>query len=133
MYTFVSFNVGELFEKWQTPMVKLAHEIGVSDFAVAKACRKAGIPLPAWPLGQKNKGTQPKPPQVEGKVRFQLLDRDNSLATTGTDLNSPIVRRTIEPPIDYCWDVRMQWYLNWNRLGLFRRAGDQKLLLKDLH
>jgi hypothetical protein len=28
----------ELFEKvWQTPMVKLAHDIGVSDVAVAKA------------------------------------------------------------------------------------------------
>lgn len=47
MYTFVSFTVAELFEKvWETPMVKLAHDIGVSDVAVAKACRKAGIPLP---------------------------------------------------------------------------------------
>ncbi|KTC15881.1 hypothetical protein [Pseudomonas viridiflava] len=46
MYTFVSFTVVELFEKvWQTPMVTLAHEIGVSDVAVAKACRKAGSPL----------------------------------------------------------------------------------------
>jgi hypothetical protein len=26
-------------------MVKLAHDIGVSDVALAKACRKAGIPL----------------------------------------------------------------------------------------
>lgn len=42
MYAFVSFTVAELFEKvWQTPMVNLAHEIGVSDVAVAKACRKA--------------------------------------------------------------------------------------------
>jgi hypothetical protein len=27
-----------------------------------------------------------------------VLDRDNSLVTTGTDLNSPIVRRKIEAP-----------------------------------
>jgi len=102
MYTFVSFTVAELFEKvWQMPMVKLAHDIGVSDVAVAKACRKAGIPLPGrghWAKSEKQRQRKPKPPKVEGKVRFQVLDRDNSLATTGTDLNSPIVRRTIEAP-----------------------------------
>ncbi|KTB62500.1 MULTISPECIES: hypothetical protein [Pseudomonas] len=102
MYTFVSFTVVELFEKvWQTPMVKLAHEIGVSDVAVAKACRKAGIPLPGrghWAKSEKQRQRKSKPPQVDGKVRFQVLDRANSLATAGTDLNSPIVRRTIEAP-----------------------------------
>lgn len=102
MYTFVSFTVEELFEKvWQTPMVKLAHEIGVSDVAVAKACRKAGIPLPGrghWAKSEKQRQRKPKPPQVEGNVRFQVLDRDNSLAATGTDLNSPIVPRKIEAP-----------------------------------
>ncbi|MBW4793334.1 hypothetical protein [Pseudomonas tolaasii] len=102
MYTFVSFTVAELFEKvWQTSMVKLAHEIGVSDVAVAKACRKAGIPLPGrghWAKSEKQRQRKPKPPQVEGNVRFQVLDRDNSLVATGTDLNSPIVRRTIEAP-----------------------------------
>ncbi|WP_339483501.1 hypothetical protein [Pseudomonas sp. RL_5y_Pfl2_73] len=42
MYTLVSFTIAELFEKvWETPMVKLAQDIGVSDVAVAKACRKA--------------------------------------------------------------------------------------------
>lgn len=102
MYTFVSFTVAELFEKvWQTPMVKLAYEIGVSDVAVAKACRKAGIPLPGrghWAKSEKQRQRKPKPPQVEGDVRFQVLDRDNSLVTAGTDLKSPIVRRTIEAP-----------------------------------
>ena len=81
-------------------MVKLAHDIGVSDVADAKACRKAGIPLPGlghWAKSGSGKQRQPKPkpPQAEGKVRFQVLDRDTPLATTGTDLNSPIVRRTI--------------------------------------
>jgi len=47
MYTFVSFTVAELFEKvWQTPMLKLAFDISVSDVAVAKACRNAGAPFP---------------------------------------------------------------------------------------
>ena len=79
MYTFVSFTVAELFEKvWQTPMVKLAHDIGVSDVAVAKACRKAGIPLPGrgrgrghWAKSEKQRPRKPKPPQVEGRVRVK--------------------------------------------------------------
>lgn len=102
MYTFVSFTAAEPFEKmWQTPMVKLAHDIGVSDVAVAKACRKAGIPLPGrghWAKPEKQRQRKPKSPQVDGKVLFQVLDRDNSLATTGTDLNSPKVRRKIGTP-----------------------------------
>lgn len=102
MYTFVSFTVAELFEKvWQTPMVKLAHEIGVSDVAVAKACRKAGIPLPGrghWAKSEKQRQRTPKPPQVEGKVRFQVLDHNTLPGKTGTDSNSPIARRTIEAP-----------------------------------
>ncbi len=31
---------------WQQPMQHLAKEVGISDVAVAKHCRKAGIPLP---------------------------------------------------------------------------------------
>ncbi|MCS4249461.1 hypothetical protein [Pseudomonas sp. BIGb0164] len=90
----MNFTVVELFEKvWQTPMIKLAHNIGVSDVAVGKACRKAGIRLPGrghWAKSKKQRQRKPKPPQVDGKVRFQVLDRDNSLATTCTDLNSSI-------------------------------------------
>jgi hypothetical protein len=73
MYTFVSFTVAELFEKvWQTLMVKLAHDIGVSDVAVAKACRKASIPLPGrdhWAKSEKQRQRKPKPPQVDGNIR----------------------------------------------------------------
>lgn len=65
MYTFVSFTVVELFEKvWQTPMVKLAHEIGVSDVAVAKACRKAGIPLPGVATGPNRKSSDNANPNL---------------------------------------------------------------------
>jgi hypothetical protein len=102
MYTFVSFTVAELFEKvWQTAMVKLAHDIGVSNVTIAKACRKAGIPLPGrghWAKSGKQRQRKPKPLQVEGMVRFQVLDRDIPPATTGTDSNSPVAQRTIEAP-----------------------------------
>jgi hypothetical protein len=97
MYTFVSFAVAELFEKvWQTPMVKLAHDIGVSDVAVAKVCRKTGIPLPGRGHGncaksEKQRQRKPEPPQIEDKVRFQVLDRDTLPGMTGTDSNSSLL------------------------------------------
>lgn len=48
MYKVVSFTAQELFDEvWNTPVLKLAQEIGVSDVGLAKACRKAGIPLPS--------------------------------------------------------------------------------------
>lgn len=34
MYTLVTFTIAELFEKvWETPMVKLAQDIGVSELS----------------------------------------------------------------------------------------------------
>lgn len=42
-----SFTREELFELvWSKPMSKLAKELGVSDVGLAKACKRAGIPVP---------------------------------------------------------------------------------------
>ncbi len=47
MYKQVKFTREELYEMvWARPVLALAREIGVSDVAFSKACRKAGIPLP---------------------------------------------------------------------------------------
>ncbi|MBO9873944.1 MULTISPECIES: hypothetical protein [Xanthomonas] len=47
MYKQVKFTREELYEMvWARPVLVLAKEIGVSDVALSKACRKAGIPLP---------------------------------------------------------------------------------------
>ncbi|SOO05641.1 hypothetical protein XFF7767_460031 [Xanthomonas citri pv. fuscans] len=47
MYKQVKFTREELYEMvWERPVLVLAKEIGVSDVALSKACRKAGIPLP---------------------------------------------------------------------------------------
>ncbi|NMZ47862.1 hypothetical protein [Pseudomonas poae] len=79
MYTLVTFTIAELFEKvWETPMVKLAQDIGVSDVAVAKACRKAGIPLLGrgyWPTQEKQRPRKPNLPAIEGEIQFQVLGR----------------------------------------------------------
>ena len=48
MYRQIEFTREDLFDKvWTTPVLRLAQEIGISDVALAKACRKANIPLPA--------------------------------------------------------------------------------------
>lgn len=47
MHETVSFPTQELFEKfWSTPVLTLAGEIGVSEVALGRACRKAGIAVP---------------------------------------------------------------------------------------
>jgi hypothetical protein len=47
VYKRVKFTREELYEMvWARPVLALAKEIGVSDVAFSKACRKAGIPLP---------------------------------------------------------------------------------------
>ncbi|WP_413795152.1 MULTISPECIES: hypothetical protein [unclassified Pseudomonas] len=102
MYTLVSFTIAELFEKvWETPMVKLAQDIGVSDVAVAKACRKAGIPLPGrgyWAKQEKQRPRKPKLPAIEGEIQFQVFDRAPLPAANNAETNSPTVRRMIEVP-----------------------------------
>ncbi|MCK8663761.1 hypothetical protein M1M11_02565 [Pseudomonas azerbaijanoccidens] len=82
-------------------MVKLAHDIGVSDVTVTKAFRKAGIPLLSrghWAKPEKQRPRKPKPPLGEGKVRFQVLDRTTLPTTAGTDPELRIVQRVVEVP-----------------------------------
>lgn len=48
MYKQIEFTREELYRMvWERPVLVVAKDIGVSDVAVAKACRKAGIPLPS--------------------------------------------------------------------------------------
>lgn len=79
MYKTISFTTLELFEKvWETPVLKLAQEIGVSDVGLAKACRKAGIKLPSrgyWAKQPSKRPARPKPPIEMGSISFQVLDR----------------------------------------------------------
>lgn len=82
MYRQVEFTREELFDKvWTTPILKLAREIGISDVALAKACRKASIPLPArghWAIPEARRPSKPKLPKAPadrpGLVQFSVLD-----------------------------------------------------------
>ena len=47
MYKQVEFTREELYRMaWDRPVLVIAKEIGISDVAMSKACRRAGIPLP---------------------------------------------------------------------------------------
>ena len=55
-----------LYEQvWETPMSRLARDYGVSDSALAKTCRRLGVPLPPrghWAKLQHGKKVLPRPP-----------------------------------------------------------------------
>src|SRR5690606_33200766 len=60
----------ELYDRvWQTPMSRLAPEFGITDVALAKTCRKHGIPRPGrgyWArLAAGAKDPQPPLPETE--------------------------------------------------------------------
>jgi hypothetical protein len=43
----VSFSRLELYERvWTTPITRFASELGISDVAVAKACKRLDVPTP---------------------------------------------------------------------------------------
>lgn len=83
MYKQVEFSRKELYEMvWARQVLVIAKEIGVSDVALSKACRRAGIPLPArgyWAAAKS--GRSLKMPALtapeEGQpttVRFSVLE-----------------------------------------------------------
>jgi len=82
MHKTVEFSREELFDKvWQTPVLKAAQEIGVSDVALAKACRKAGIPLPGrghWAKKERARSKRPHLPKItthaNGIIQFTVFD-----------------------------------------------------------
>ena len=45
--TYAFWNRKELYDPvWQEPVTKVANHFGVSDVAIAKACRKLKVPVP---------------------------------------------------------------------------------------
>ncbi|HEX8594441.1 MAG TPA: hypothetical protein VF682_14360 [Pseudomonas sp.] len=104
MYKVVSFTTLELFDKvWTTPVLKLAQEIGVSDVGLAKACRKAGIPLPSrgyWAKQAVKRPAKPKPPTDNTVISFKVLDRTLLPAEKAVGgKNEPANAPPIVPPI----------------------------------
>lgn len=81
MYKTVSFSRQDLFDKvWTAPLLQLARDIGVSDVALGKACRRARIPLPGrgyWAKPAESRGKPPLPKSHDpyyDTVSFSVLD-----------------------------------------------------------
>ncbi len=78
----VTYSRSDLFDLvWSVPLLKLAKDIGVSDVALSKACRRVGIPLPGrghWAKSEGNRPKQPRMPKYTGRgsgdVTFTALD-----------------------------------------------------------
>jgi hypothetical protein len=83
MYKQVEFTREALYQMvWERPVLVLAKEIGVSEVALAKACRKAGVPLPTrghWAIIKAGRTIKtpalpaPKPGQPETVV-FTVME-----------------------------------------------------------
>ncbi|GJB84956.1 hypothetical protein [Pseudomonas putida] len=78
MYVEKTFTPQQLFEMvWERPVLIIAKEIGVSDVGLSKACRKAGITLPArghWAKPVSKRPRRPKPPASTTPVTFHVLN-----------------------------------------------------------
>lgn len=96
MYKTVSVSRVDMFERvWSTPLLQLAREIGVSDVALGKACRRAKIPLPGrgyWAKDPKGR-RQPKLPEnhdaFHETLRFRVLDLDAAEALAASRKSMP--------------------------------------------
>jgi len=78
MYITKQFTPQEMFRLvWETPVLLLARQIGVSDVGLAKACRRAGIALPPrghWAKPESKRPKKPKPPVSTDVIEFRVLD-----------------------------------------------------------
>lgn len=76
MYKTVKFSRAELLRKvWETPILKLARDIGISDVGLAKACRKAKVPLPSrghWAKAEGRRDPEPSLPDYAGLDSIEL-------------------------------------------------------------
>jgi len=102
MYKIVTFTPQELFNKaWETPVLKLAQEIGISDVALSKACRKAGLALPPrghWAKPVSKRPSKPMPPTDEHPISFTVLDRSTLPVQSAAPIKPKAFRSTIEVP-----------------------------------
>ncbi|KIR15519.1 hypothetical protein PFLU4_36070 [Pseudomonas fluorescens] len=102
MHKIVTFTPSELFDRaWETPVLKLAQEIGISDVALSKACRKAGIALPPrghWAKPASKRPDKPKPPITGKPISFRVLDRNTLPFQNAAPIKPKAIRSTIEVP-----------------------------------
>ncbi len=98
------FSREELYESvWSKPMSKLAKELGVSDVGLAKACRRADIPVPVrgyWAKLQHRKKVRqtPLPPPTPTTPAVVQISPglSNPLRTLAPEVQEMIARESTE-------------------------------------
>ncbi len=96
-----------LYEQvWTTPMMRLAKDYGVSGNALAKTCRKLGVPVPPrgyWTKLQHGKKTTSRPPllSVDAARRSATVTRTPPVAPTPLD---PVIADHVATLTDWDWD-----------------------------
>ena len=100
VYREIAFTRLELFERvWSTPLLSLAREIGVSDVAIGKACRRAGIPLPGRGYWAQDAKSRPARPRLSKLVQSQQERIKFSVAAEEQSARAPRVVAGREPII----------------------------------
>ena len=88
---------------WSEPMQRLAKKIGISDVAIAKHCRKLGVPVPERSYWNKLQVGQPSPKLTLLSVHVMvaaaaLLARNAEPATTASDNEKAAISLFITTP-----------------------------------
>ena len=85
-----------LYEQvWQNPMARLATQFGISDVALARACRKLDVPIPGrgyWARvsnGQKVK--RPKLPKARTDTRTEFTIIKRATRDPAQQVDFPVV------------------------------------------
>lgn len=96
MYKTVGMTRTEMFDRvWSTPLLQLAKEIGVSDVALGKACRRAKIPLPGRGHWARDTQARKKPKLPVNHdlhydtIRFRVLDPEAHAAMLALKKSMP--------------------------------------------
>lgn len=102
----VVYTREDLFRQvWDEPVTHVAKRIGISDVALAKACRRMGIPLPGrgyW--ARKAAGYAPSPPHLKppkaGMPASYVRHRFEGDSTTaaGDEIRAEVARQAMAEP-----------------------------------
>jgi hypothetical protein len=94
-YEQVLYRRSDLYHAvWTEPVRVVAAKHGISDVALAKICKKLGVPIPGrgyW--AQKTAGRAPPPtplPKLPPGSREQLLLRRDHIETTGMQIDEGV-------------------------------------------
>jgi hypothetical protein len=100
----------ELFQQvWETPLVRLAVQYGVSNVALGKTCRRLNIPLPGrgyWArVAAGENVTRPPLPKATATQAWVRLARDPTAKPVGSKGDASVPQVTVAETLDGAHEV----------------------------